>query len=154
MQTETRVVLSTPIEYAGKDGNIHRGTFIVLRAPTSAAFRVALKLKQEMVRAIMAEARRAVLAPEAPKSPEPEPAAEGAEPKPAEKPTGEDVFRMLAQSSADLVALGEGVRELLSMHGVGLLDGEVRMTDVLIDRLSLSDFESVVGEYLGTFLLA
>lgn len=154
MQTETRVVLSTPIEYAGKDGNIHRGTFVVLRAPTSAAFRVALKLKQEMVRAIVAESRRAAVAPAAPKALDPEPAAESAEPKPDERPTGEDALRMLMASEADLVGLGEGVRDLMSVHGVALLDGEVRMTDLLIDRLSLADFESIVGEYLNAFLLA
>lgn len=148
MDSETRVILSTPIQYGGADGKMRDGTFVTLRAPSSSAFKVAAKIKQQMMRAIMAERRK--LGPEA-SVPEPADSAPAAEP---ERAAGPDMLAMLAQSDADLAELGELVRELILSHGIALVDGEVKMTALLVDRLSLRDFEAIVGEYLATFPLA
>lgn len=152
MQTEARVILSTPVQYGGKDGKLRDGTFVVLRAPSSSAFRIAARIKQQMLRAIMAEQRKRAADPVATAGPPP-PATADATPE-AERATGADMLQMLAQSEADLAELGDLVRDLILSHGIAMLDGEVRMTALLVDRLSLADFEAIVGEYLATFPLA
>lgn len=157
MRIEARVILTSPVEYGGKDGNLHHASFITLVAPSSAAFRVASRIKQQMMRAIMAEQRKRAADPlraAAPAEPEPQPGQEKAPAKEPERATGADMIQMLAQSDADLGELGDLVRELILSHGIALLDGEVRLTPILLDRLSLADYESVVGEYLATFPLA
>lgn len=151
MTNSVRVVLTSPVEYAGKDGKLHNGSFVELQAPTSAAFRVAVRIKQQMLRAIMSEQRKAASDPlRAPAAPE----TEAPDAAVAESPTGADMLAMLAQSDADLAEIGDLVRELIVSHGIALLDGEVKMTALLVDRLSLRDFEAIVGEYLATFPLA
>lgn len=152
MQVETRVILTTPVPYGGKDGNLRDGSFVVLRAPTSSAFRIAARIKQSMLRAIMAEQRKRAAEPAPPRPAAEAPPAEP--PAESERATGADMIQMLAQSDADLAELGDLVRELMLRHGVALLDGEVSFTPLLLDRLSLADFESIVGEYLATFPLA
>lgn len=154
MLSETRVLLSSPLSYAAADGKMRPATFVMLRAPGSPAYRVALKIKQQLVRAIMAEQRRNPTAAK----PAPTSALVPFDPDAAEeeevRPAGADYLNMLAASDADLAELAEHFRELVLSHGVALVDGEVRMTPLLLDSLSMGDFESLLGEYLATFPLA
>ncbi len=154
MQEEARVVLTSRVQYGGKDGNLHEATFVTLRAPSSSAFKTAAKIKQQMIRAIMGEQRKRLTDPlrtAQPAAPAPEETKTEAA---SERATGADMMQMLAQSDADLGELCELVRDLILAHGVALLDGEVKITPVLLERVSLADFESIVGEYLATFPLA
>lgn len=145
-----RVVLSTPFEYASK-GGMRRAGFVELRSPSSKAFRIALRMKQQLMRAVMQQQDRlrAVVA----SAPEPEPAPE-VQPTVDEGPRGPAFLQMIAGSDADLGALAEDLRQLVILHGVALVDGEEPMTELLLDRLSMTDFEAVLGEYLATFPLA
>lgn len=147
MQSEVRVVLSAKLPYAGRDGKMHDASFVVLRAPTSAAYRLAAQIKQEILRAIRVEIER-----ETPLRDEPAaPAAETA-PEPTDaRPTGREYLEMLATSTADLPLLFDLVRSLVLSHRVALLDGEVPMGPLEVDALPMADFEAIVGEYLATF---
>lgn len=144
MKSETRVILSEPLRYSGRDGEFHMANFVVLKAPGSRAYKPAIMVKQAVLRAIATERRKApaeVTVQIAPKADE-------------DQPSGADWVAMLASTEADLPALFEMVRDLLVRHGLALVDGEVPMTSALIDDLSLPDFENLVGEYLAAFPLA
>lgn len=143
MQSETRVILSEPLRYSGRDGEFHTGTFVVLRAPGSRAYQQAIRIKQAVLRAIATERRKS-----------PADAPPTAAPQGDERPSGADWVAMLASTEADLPALFEMVRELLVKYGLALVDGEMPMTGALFDDLALPDFESLVGEYLAAFPLA
>lgn len=143
MNSEVRVMLSSPLKYGGKDGTFREGTFVVLKAPSSRAYGLAIKIRQMIARALAADARRARAAGGAP------PPADDAEP-----PTGSDWLAMLAASEIDLPALFDAVREILVRYELAMVDGEVPMTMPLLEALSLSDLEAVVGEYVATFPLA
>lgn len=150
MTEPVRVALATPISYAGPDGTMRQGNWVELSAPTSSAFRLALKIKQQLMRAIVAEGRKiaeraASLPPAAPTEPEE---------KAAELLRGSDYLAMLASSDADIAGLAEKVRELFLSHGVAKIEGETRVTALILDSMSMHDFEALVGEYLATFPLA
>ncbi len=147
-----RVVLTTPISYTA-NGGVREGKFIELRAPSSRAYRVALRIKQQLMRAIMeqrAQVETITGTYAAPPEPTPAPAPDA---DPA-GPRGPAFLQMLAASTADLAAIAADVRELLVEHEAGRVDGETPLTALLVDRLSMPDFEAVLGEYLATFPLA
>lgn len=154
MDSEVRVVLSTPVDYATRSGTMEKATFVVLRAPTSDAFAPAAKIRQALTRAFTTLARenqiaRAKLLAAGGTVPEAE-EAEGGD----GKMTGEEMISALAASDSDLGEVLGLVKQLLVDHGVGLLDGEAKLTPTLFSRLSMADFQKIAGEYLATFPLA
>lgn len=146
-----RVPLSSPVEYM-LNGGTRQAQFVELRAPSSRAYKVALRIKQGVMKAVMEQQAKAASIvgphPEPAREPEPSPIAEDS------GPDGGAFLQMLAASSADLGSIAEDVRTLIAEHGVAWVDGETPMTPLLLDRLTLPDFEAVLGEYLARFPLA
>lgn len=156
MESESRVALTTLVAYASPKGTVEQATFVVLRAPTSDAFAPAAKLRQMLTRAFTSVARENQLARArlvAAGGEIAEPRAEEQDVA-GEKLSATDVISALSVSDADLADVLATVRVLMLEHGVALLDGEVKFTPTTFSRLSLSDFQTIAGEYLATFCLA
>lgn len=134
IKTEIDFHLTTTFNYSHK-GESTEATFIRLTAPTSRHSRECAALKQAFFRAV--------------------PRNEDAEqPDDLADPEGQDVITMIAMS--DRVELPDvlDVARKLFTNGVAMIDGETKLTNPLIDRMSQDDWEAMIGEYMVGFTLA
>ncbi len=134
-----RFSLTKPVRYATKNGEQEDALWIELRPPTPKHQRECSILYQSFMRAVSQQG-----------SDEKEGEVQGD----AEGPTGSGIIAVLAMSTAvELADVMDTARKLFS-SGVAFIEGEVKLTSHVIDSMSMSDFERMLGEYLVNFTLA
>jgi len=126
--------LTTPVSYS-HGGEKAEAQFIRLTAPTSRHSRECAALKQAFFRSC-------------PQDREANPDAEIGE------VAGHDVIVTIASSrDVSLPDVIDVARKLFT-SGVAMVDGEVKLTQHLIDAMSQDDLEGMVGDYMVGFTLA
>lgn len=132
---EIEFPLTTNFTYATRGGETTEARFIQLTAPTSKNSRECAALKQAFFRSV--------------------PDSTDSDPDPDSVDlSGHDVIMTIAMSpDVDLPDVIDVGRKLFS-SGVAKVDGEVKLTNHLIDRMSQDDLEAMLGEYMVGFTLA
>jgi hypothetical protein len=133
--SEITVELSTPFEYALK-GEMEKASFITLAAPTFKQIDKIAPIKQAFVSAI---ADLGGGSGEAAKQ----------EPGEVEAITGPQVMAILYQSKGNMSQVFLFAQALFKE--VALVDGEVKLTTPLMEKMDIVDFERMLGEYLANF---
>ncbi len=138
-KTEYDFYLGVPLSYSSGSSQ-HDATFIRIFAPSSKVSRECSALKQAFLRAVPKEvSTSAVSTPETS----------------ADDLTGSDVIQILAMSTAvELPDVLEVGKRLLLAPGISKVEGETKLTNALLERMSQEDFENMLGEYLVNFTLA
>ncbi len=127
-------------QYGTKSGDSVEATWVELNPPTTKNSRECAYLKQAFFRASNETS-----------SDEGETRVEGD----AKGPTGAGVIAVMAMStSVDLAETMEVARKLFTSKGIALVQGEMKLTLNLIEKMSQDDFEGMLGEYLVNFTLA
>ena len=138
-KTEYDFYLLVPLSYSSGSSQ-HDATFIRLFAPSSKVSRECSALKQAFLRAVPKEASTV-------DAPSPENSADDL--------TGSDVIQILAISTnVELPDVLEVGRRLLLAPGISKVEGEVKLTSTLLERMDQEDFENMLGEYMVNFTLA
>ena len=125
--------LKTPIEYAFK-GDMQAASFIELSEPTYQDMTNFMLGKQAFVKGV----------------------AQAAESSASEASgddmdiTGDDVIGFLYTSGIDMAKIFVAVQELVKSSG--LVDGEVKVTTPLMNKLSVKDAEGLMGFYIANFI--
>lgn len=135
LKSEAQFVLTTKTSYSNKGEQVN-AEFIELTAPTSKHSKECAALKQSFFRAL-------------PQNEE----AKDPEAKDVEI-TGDEVMVLISMSQ--VVDLGEviNVGKRLLAGGVAMIDGEVKLTNNVIDNMSQDDVEQMIGFYMINFILA
>lgn len=131
--------LETPFQYA-KGGQMTDAEFITCTAPTSKMMRVCAELRQAFFRAAASNADDS----------------ESRDPSEADIDAiqGSEVLIAIANSTVvELADVMENAKKLLS-SGVAMIDGEVKLTGTIIDKMSIDDFDELAGQYLVNFIVA
>lgn len=128
--------------------------FIELRAPTSRHSREGAALLQAFMRARedidRERAKIAALGGPVATTPTEEDVAEATK----EALPGREIIMVMAISDrVDLPEVFDVGRKLFA-NGTAYLDGKVKMTNALLDRMNQDDFEEMLGAYLVNFTLA
>lgn len=138
--TEKQFDLTVPFEYAFK-GEQRNAEFITLLPPTMKQHSQAAALKQSIYR-IVADVARGAGGDDSDDSKKDEPI------------TSEMVVSTIyGAKCVEATVVWEQAKALLK-EGVGLIDGEQKLTSPLIDKMDPNDFESLAGEYIANFTLA
>jgi hypothetical protein len=132
-ESEFDYPLTTPFEYS-KGGEQLQASFVRLTAPTSRKSKECGALKQAFFRSV--------------------PQDRDAEGVATKEPEGHDIIMMMAMSTNVELSDVLDVARRLFVSGVAMIDGEVKLTGSLLDRMSQDDFEEMLGSYLITFTLA
>lgn len=133
--SEITVELKTPFEYAIKGEN-QKAAFITLSAPTFKQIDKIAPIKQAFVSAI------SDLGGGSDDAVKPEPGE-------AENITGPQVMAILYQSKGNMSQVFLYAQALFK--DVALVDGEVKLTTPLMEKMDIADFERMLGEYLANF---
>lgn len=138
-KTEHDFYLLVPLSYSSGSSQ-HDATFIRLFAPSSKVSRECSALKQSFLRAVP-KVESASTATTSDNS--------------SNDLNGSDVIEILALSTdVDLPDVLEVGRRLLLAPNIAKVEGEVKLTNALMERLDQEDFENMVGEYMVNFTLA
>jgi hypothetical protein len=138
-QIEFQYSLKRSFSYSHK-GDTVDAKFITLTAPTSRTAKECSALKQAFFRA-MSEQQTVTSSGEATNT--------------DLEIEGGDVMALLAMSTeVDLPDVLDVGKKLFQQPGIALVDGEAKLGGTLIDRMSLDDFEDMLGEYMVNFILA
>jgi len=137
MKTEIEYILTTGIEFH-KGGELAVSKNVLLLAPSSKQLKHTVAMKQAFFQAIS--------------SFESEKKKESTKTDEFEM-SGSDVLSMLYMSTVDMEKFFNSARELFK-SGAALLDGKQQFNDLMIDKVSVEDFEGMVGEYLINFIIA
>ena len=135
---EITVTLETPIAYHHNGGEAE-GTFVSLQPPTSRNLVECAMLKQAMYQAAVSIGKGQE--------------AGDAPPEEEQSLSGKELMQMLyIAESVDISTILLTGKDLLKT--AALLEGEQKMTVPLLDKLSLSDLENLIGEYIAAFIFA
>lgn len=131
--------LKSPIQYARK-GEMVDGSFVTMTAPTFREVDKVAPIKQAFMAALsdVSDGTEA--------TPEEKEAAEGVE------ITGKEIMQLLYRAKASVADIMRHAEKLLR-SGVFRLDGEEKFTSPLLDKMSLEDFEGLVGDYIANFIM-
>lgn len=139
IKTEFQYVPKVPFKYSLK-GEMVNVKFITLTAPTSKTTRECAALKQAFYRA-MGEREKEI-------------SGESDDSIDADI-DGSDVMSLLAMSKdVDLPDVMDIGKKLFQMPGIALVDGETKLGNEVFGRISVDDFEDMLGEYMINFILA
>lgn len=134
--------LSTPITYAGGDGNAIQAQFITLNPPTPKQLHLTSQLKQAWFRSF-------------PKNQGDDSGSNKDDANALDNLDGDAIMTMISMSSdVELSVVLQLGMELFCQKGIALIDGETPMNRPLIEQLAADDIESMLGEYLINFILA
>jgi hypothetical protein len=136
--SEVRYELKSQFEYANKGLN-EKASYILLKAPTSESIDDASDLKEYFFRAI-----------------------EGMSSKSDSQQSSDDssidaeqmILTLSMSKEVKLKEVLKTARRLFIESKCALVDGEVPLHQGTIDKISIEDFEGMVGEYLVNFILA
>jgi len=130
--------LSVPVTYATKGGENDEATFVTLVPPTYKQLEWVTPIKQAVTSAI------AQLTKDQAEDAAEESGDDG-------EITSTMMLSLLYQWDGDMNKVFLYAQELFRKGGA-LLDGDVKMTEPLLHKLDLGDFEKMVGEYIARFL--
>ncbi len=136
---EHTYTLKTPIRYA-REGEMVDGSFVTMTAPTFREIDKVAPIKQAFMAAI-SEVSSGV-----------EVTAEDAAAADASKIDGKQVIQLLYSSKGSVADIMRHAEKLMR-SGVFLLEGEKEFTSPLLDKMSLEDFEGLVGDYIANFIM-
>jgi hypothetical protein len=139
-----RFVLDHPLKYHTRSGDQEEASWIELHPPTPRHAREVAFLEQAFLRAARSQESKD----------DDDPNDDGAKVEgDAQGPNPIGVVAVLAMSNEDF----PGVLEVAKKHfasGVAMVEGETKLTNKLIESMSLKDFERMLGVYLVNFTLA
>ncbi len=137
LNTEFKYVLKNPFSYS-KDGQVIDAQFIALTAPTSRTTTECAALKQAFFRAMGEQ--------------------EGGDADKVDPDfniEGSDIMTLIAMSKGvDLPDVLDIGKKLFQQPGIALVDGETKLGNELMNRMSVDDLEDMLGDYLVNFILA
>jgi tagatose-1,6-bisphosphate aldolase len=134
--------LKQQIEYA-HGGEKEQASFIVLTAPGYEQMRDFVTIKQALLAAINSVSDNSGEA-EKPDTDETE--------EKASKATGSDYVKLLYLWKGDLQPVMQAAKRMLT-SGVATVEGAEPLTVPLLKKISMVDFEGLVGEYLANFIV-
>ena len=140
-RAETFCTRSSPIHQYESHVRLHRvrtaWRSVANMAPTQRQAKERTKLQQGFFRAITSVQNS------------------GDDKKPAENVEikGSDIVAIMLSSSVDMVAFLEDFRRMM-ISGVCKIEGREVLTSALYDKLDPDDIDSLLGEYLGNFILS
>lgn len=65
---------------------------------------------------------------------------------------GDDVIQLFTQWNGDLTKVYKNAEKVFKAGGAQI-DGQEKITQALLDKFSLKDFEALVGEYIANFIV-
>ena len=136
--SEVITELKQPFNYAHK-GDTQEASFITLMPPTFKQIDKIAPMKQAFVGAINDL------------SSDTQQAAPDADAASDEEITGPQIMALMYRSSCDMTKVFLHAQELFK-SGAALVDGEVKLTTPLMEKMSVGDFERLVGDYLANFI--
>ena len=128
--------LKSPFEYAHKGESIEAG-FITLFAPTFKQIDKVAPIKQAFTAAI-SEVTESVDTNQEVSDEE-------------STVTGPQVMQLMYRWSGDMTTVFLHAEQLFK-SGAALVDGETKLTSPLMEKMTLDDFEGVVGDYIANFI--
>lgn len=131
--------LKSPIQYARK-GEMVDGSFVTMTAPTFREIDKIAPIKQAFMAAISEISSGA------------ETPGEDAAAADSGKINGKQVIQLLYSSKGSVADIMRHAEKLLR-SGVFRLDGEEKFTSPLLDKMSLEDFEGLIGDYIANFIM-
>ena len=137
--TEITYELKHGLKYTNK-GDVHEASFVTLTAPTFKQLDKVAPMKQALVCAITGLNTNGQEQIEGNSGPE------------GEVDAAQALFLLYNSSDNVTKVLLHGAELLKS--GVALIEGEVKFTTPLLEKLELTDFEGLVGTYLANFILS
>lgn len=138
---QIEILLQEPLE-VHKNGETVEVETLMLKAPTYRDRYDVLKLKQGFLGAVR-EATQSIAG---------DVNSTSQREKPKFKP--EDVINfLLASNTLDFERYAGNLKNILCRDGCELAGG-IKMTSLLFDKLSLKDFENILGSYVADFLLS
>ena len=140
--TEIIYELKTPFDYALKGEKVD-ASFISITAPSFKQIDKVAPIKQ-----LFTEAISVVMKAET----EDEAEQEQADGDEKEGMTGAQCIQVLYRSSVDVTKVFLYAEQLFK-SGVALIDGETKLTTPLMEKMSLQDFEGLVGAYIANFIV-
>lgn len=135
---ELRFDLKNPVEFS-LNGELAKGEFILCKGPTFKESKQCSILKQAFFRALP-DIDSNTDVPE----------------KTDDSPVdikGTDVIVLLSRSKEVDLGMVLDVAKKLLTSGVAMMEGEVKLTSYVIDKMTYYDFERLVGEYMANFIL-
>lgn len=144
-KAETQFTLSTPIPYDHEGARVE-GNFITLVAPNSKVLPLTGVIRNEVVQAVLEAGERAQRAKAV--------AGSASARSESEELDASDIAMSVQTSpTIDFPTLLEVSRKLFVTKGIALVEGEVQMTQPLLDAMSPDDLEGMIYEYVAAFLL-
>jgi len=141
--------LKSTFEYAFKGEN-RTASFISLRPPTMREHHPASQLKQS----IMTMIRTTYSGDEILKAGDQAKSSNQGDTTADDDITAELILTLLFSSdNLDINVVFEQAKVLFKA-GVALIDGEQVLNNPLVDKMSIDDFQNIVGEYIANFILA
>lgn len=137
--TEFNYTLLVPFKIAQSSGEFADTEFITLKAPTAKVIAETSALKQAFFRASQetgddAESKDVEVTPDI---------------------HGHDVISLLSISSTvDMPEIMEIAKKLFMAPGIAMVGGDTKFKQEMFSRMSVDDFETMLGEYLVRFVLA
>lgn len=143
--TECRYELKDQLQYSYK-GEMKTASFITMTAPSFKQLKDVTPIKQALMSAITEVSADTSIAEIAGKEAGP------AEPAEADGIDAQTIMQLLYRWSGDLTAVMRKAESLFK-SGAALIDGETMITNALLEKMSLKDFEGLVGAYLANFIV-
>lgn len=140
--TEITYTLKESFEYA-LNGNNEKATFITLTAPNFKQIDKVTPIKQAFTRVAVKSAKEAV------RESTPRPSKEGEVEE--SKITGSEIIAMMYASDVEMKSILLYAEQLFK-SGVALVDGETNLTTPLMEKMTLDDFEGLLGDYMSNFI--
>lgn len=133
--------LQDPFEYAYK-GDLIKASFIEVEAPSFDQMKDFVIIKQALLAAVNEVQEES--GAEIEKADE---ATEG-----ADSPDGDTIMRLLYMWSGDLPSVMAAAKRVLT-DGVASVEGAEKLTVPLLKKMSMRDYEGLVGTYLANFIM-
>jgi hypothetical protein len=134
---EVNYELKHPFQYAHK-GDTQDAGFITIKAPTFKEMDKVTPIKQAFTAAI-SEITDDI-----------QPDGNQASSGDSELITGAQAMQLMHRWSGDMVKINLHAQQLFK--GSAMVDGETPMTMPMIDKMSMVDFEGLMGEYIANFI--
>lgn len=138
--TEFEYTLKQPFDYAHK-GEQYTASMLLCKCPTSKQIDKCARLKQAFYRAAAESAESAQDRQQSDRATR------------DSDISAQEVLDAICQSNVDFSEVMSIGISLIS-SGIVLIDGQEKLTRGLIDKMSLDDIESVLGEYYVNFIIA
>ena len=137
--SEVITELIQPFSYAHK-GDTQDATFITLLPPTFKQIDKIAPLKQAFVTAISDVSAGEQVA-----------AVDTDDAASEDDITGPQIMALMYRSTCDMTKVFLHAQELFK-SGAALVDGEVKLTTPLMEKMAVNDFERLVGDYIANFI--